>query len=133
MGDFELFRVDSFINKLLSVDITGNHHLVDDLVHEWLRERWIIKFVVTHLTVADQVNDHIFSESLAILSSKGERLAVFLQRLTEPFVHVDLNPVIAQIVQQSVVGEVLRSAGKANLRRSPAQRAHLGLLPSVLS
>jgi len=40
-------------NQLCSVDISYGLHVLDDSVHEWLRERRLIELVMTHLTVTD--------------------------------------------------------------------------------
>ena len=63
---------DSFVDELLSIHVSHWVHVLDDGVHEWLGVGWLIKFVVTHLTVADEVDDNITAKLLSVLSSDAE-------------------------------------------------------------
>jgi len=68
------FLRHALVEKLLAVLVSGRHHTLDDLVHKRLGEHGLIKLVVTHLSVGDQVNHDIAVESLSVLSSDLESL-----------------------------------------------------------
>lgn len=63
---------DSLGNQLLAVDVSDWVDVLDDCVHQWLGKGRLVKFVVTHLAVADQVDDDIRAETLAILGGNTE-------------------------------------------------------------
>ena len=65
---------DSTSDKLLTIYVTHRGHFLDDGVHKRLCEGGLIELVVTHLAVAYEVNDHVRSEALTVLSSDAERV-----------------------------------------------------------
>ena len=58
----EIFFWDSFSDELCSVDVSNWLDLLDDRVHEWLCEHWLIELVMSELSVTNQVNHNIFLE-----------------------------------------------------------------------
>lgn len=59
---------------MLTVNFLSGLLVFNDLVHQGLREHGLIELVVTHLSVANEVDDNIFAESLSVLSSNFEGL-----------------------------------------------------------
>jgi len=53
------------IYDLFFIDSSDRCHLRDLFIHQWLCETWLIELVVTHLTVADEINDHVLLELLS--------------------------------------------------------------------
>ena len=66
---------DTLLDKLLTVDVSHWVHVFDDGVHERLSVGWLIKLIVTHLTISDKINHDIFAEFLTILGSDAERVS----------------------------------------------------------
>lgn len=63
----EVLVYDSFIDQLVSLNHVDRLFLSDYAVHYWLCELWFIYFVVSILTLTDQVNDDIFLKLLSVL------------------------------------------------------------------
>ncbi len=61
------FGHDALIDKLLAIDVHDVGVLLDDGVHDGLREHGFVNFVVTVLTVADQIDNDVLVEGGAIL------------------------------------------------------------------
>ena len=56
----------------MTIEVANRDHVLDDRVHQRLRVGRLIKLVVTHLTVTNEVNDDITAELLTILGSDTE-------------------------------------------------------------
>ena len=69
---FKICLWNSFSYKLVTIFVSAWLHLINYLVHERLCEGWLIKFIVTELSVSNQVNDNILLEFLTVLSGKFE-------------------------------------------------------------
>merc|ERR1719381_193854 len=54
-----LFRDNSLPNQLLAVHVEDVGVLLDDGVHDGLREHGLVDLVVTKSSVANQINDHV--------------------------------------------------------------------------
>lgn len=67
---------------MLTVDVTHWVDVLDDGVHEGLREGGLIKLVMTHLTVADEVDNDVSSELLAVLGRNAESISDIVHRLS---------------------------------------------------
>jgi hypothetical protein len=65
----ELSLLNSFRNQFFSELVSRSFHILDDLVHERLGETRVVQFIMSHFTVANNINDDVLSESLAVLSS----------------------------------------------------------------
>jgi len=73
---------DAQIDKLASVYISHRLHILDDGVHEGLGECWLIKFIVTHLTITNKINDNITAEFLTILGGNREGICHIVHRVS---------------------------------------------------
>ena len=73
---------NALLNELLPVHVSDRLLVLDDVIHQRLSERWLIKLVVAHLAVTDQVNDHVSVELLSILSSDFKNTCYVLQRIS---------------------------------------------------
>lgn len=60
--------------------------VLDNLVHQWLREGWLVLLVVTELSVTYQVDNDVCKELLTELGSKLERALHILHRVS---IHVE--------------------------------------------
>lgn len=69
----KVLLLNSLIEELLAVDVLHGLVLLDNLVHERLGERGLIKLVVAEFTVANQVHNYVSHELLAELCGKLER------------------------------------------------------------
>lgn len=63
---------NSLADELLAVDVSHWVHVLDNRIHERLGEHGLVKLVVTHFTVANQVDDNVATEALAVLGSNAE-------------------------------------------------------------
>lgn len=87
MNFFDMFlRKNSFLNKLVLIDESNGSVTVDLLVHERLGESRLIDFVMSVLSVSDDVDNNIIAKLLSILSSNLASLDNILNRVT---VHVN--------------------------------------------
>lgn len=78
----KLSRVDgSLIEELLFIYTSNWSHLGNLLVHKWLREARLIKFVVAELSVTNQVDNDIVAELLPIKSSTVKRVVHVLKAI----------------------------------------------------
>ena len=57
---------NALVDKLTSVNISHRVHILDDSIHEWLSKWGLIKLVMSHLAIANEVNHDITSESLTV-------------------------------------------------------------------
>lgn len=73
---------DTLLDKLSTVEVSNWLVLLNDLVHHWLGEGWLIQLIVTEFTVTDQVNDDVLHELLAELSSEFEGTLHILHRVS---------------------------------------------------
>ena len=71
---FEGVLWDAFVQELLAIDIPDRVHVLDNCVHQGLGEAGLIKLVMSHLSVADEIDDDIFTEFLTILSCNTESI-----------------------------------------------------------
>src|SRR5687767_5828363 len=58
-------------DQLVHVHLAHRRLAIDELVHERLREAWLVAFVVTVLPVAEHVDDDVFAEALAELDREA--------------------------------------------------------------
>ena len=65
-----LFGECSFFEKLIDVHFQCSFLVLDDFVHPRLRETWLIRLVVSLLSIADDINDDIGLELLSPISSE---------------------------------------------------------------
>lgn len=99
---------------MFAEDVSNWFVLLDDLVHHWLSERWLIKLIVTKLTVANQVNNNVSEELLTILCRELEGALHILHRVS---VNVEdrsidgLGDITAVLARSALVW----SGGEANL------------------
>ena len=70
---------NALLNELLPVHVSDRLLVLDYVIHQRLSERWLIKLVMAHLAVTDQVNDHVSVELLSILSSDFKNTCYVLQ------------------------------------------------------
>ena len=70
----ECLFLDTVLKELLTVDITHWIHFLDNIVHERLGVRRLVKLVMAHLTVPDKVNDNVTAELLTVLGSDAESI-----------------------------------------------------------
>ncbi len=54
-------------NKSRRVTFANRSLAVDDVIHFWLRHRWVVAFVVATAAVTDHVDDDIFAEGLPVV------------------------------------------------------------------
>ena len=61
----------SAANEGICIQGTGCALCIDELVHKWLREAWLIAFVVAATSVADHIDDDIFIKFLTVFKGKA--------------------------------------------------------------
>ena len=66
---------DALVDELLTIDVSHWVHVLNNSVHQWLGECGLIKLVMSHLTVTDEIDDHILTEFLTILSGNTESVS----------------------------------------------------------
>ena len=69
LDSLELRLFNTLRNELVSVLVSSTGHSLYNLVHEGLSETRVIKLIMSHFAVSNQVNDHILVEGLTVLSS----------------------------------------------------------------
>jgi len=74
----ESFLINSFGNKLLAVLVAARNHIFDDLVHKGLCEHGLVEFVMSHLSVTNDVDNDVLAKFLAVLSGDLESLSYVL-------------------------------------------------------
>jgi hypothetical protein len=110
----ELSLINSFRNQFFSELVSRTFHVFDDLVHERLGETRVVQFIMTHLTVADNVNDYVLSESLAVLSSVLKDLSDIFHGVSVNMENRGVNA-LSDISAVSTRSSLVRSGGKSNL------------------
>ena len=73
---------NTFIQELLSVDISDRVHSLDNCIHQRLRKTWLVQFIVSHFTVANKIDNDVFVESLTILCSNFESIGDVVHRVS---------------------------------------------------
>jgi len=64
----------AFLRQLILILFDHWNHFVDLLVHQRLSETGLVKLVMTHLTVSDDVDDYVFVVLLAVLRRSFENV-----------------------------------------------------------
>ena len=55
----------AFFEEFVDVDVQGGFLVLDDVVHSWLGEGWLVCFVVALFAVTDDIDDDVRFELLA--------------------------------------------------------------------
>ena len=63
---------DSMVYQFFAVNVAHGIHIFYDCIHERLSESGLIEFVMTHLTVSNQVDDDIGAKLLTVLSGNSK-------------------------------------------------------------
>lgn len=63
---------DTLIYKLSLIETCDRRHLVNLLVHEWLRETGLIELIVTAQSIANQINNDVMLESHSVVGCHFE-------------------------------------------------------------
>ena len=62
----------ALVDELLAIKLQDVLVLLDDRVHDWLGEHWLVNFIVAKLPVPNQINDNIPGKEKAHISRWGK-------------------------------------------------------------
>lgn len=109
-----LLSQSSISNQLLFIDLSNWSHLTNNLVHEGLCERGLIKLIVTSFSVADQVNDDVLLEFSFIVSCDSENLDHILNAISIDVEDWSIND-LSNVCAISATSSLVRVCGESNL------------------
>ena len=104
-----LFGECSFFEKLIDVHFQCSFLVLDDFVHPRLRETWLIRLVVSLLSIADDINDDIGLELLSPISSE-------LMDESDSFSIIAVDVEDGTVVSLANVGSIWRGSGETRVR-----------------
>lgn len=110
----ELSLGDALIEELLPVHVPDGLLVLNDVVHQWLCERGLVELVVTHLTVTNEIDEHIRVKLLPVLSRNLEHAGNVLEAVgvnVEDWRADRLGQVRAVVARTALV----RNRGEADL------------------
>ena len=75
--------INNTLTKQLGFILSGYRlHFGNLLVHKWLSETWLIKLVVSKLSVTNQINNNIMIELLSVFSGSCEYMVHIVNALS---------------------------------------------------